>query len=518
VNPPQEQTPSSAFESFEVGEGESVSRRRVVRGGTLASLGSLTSQAISLIGFIVLARLAPPSTFGAYAAASILTGASLLFAESGMQSAVIQRPDRVQEAASTAFAANVVGALGLAGIAATLAPLIGLFFHSGEIARVAAALAGTIPLNAASIVPGALLARRVSYRFALIGPFESLAYATAAITALAGGLGLWGLVLATYAAAGARTTIVWVISGWRPSFGLVSWEMWRSLSRYGRPVVLSSFFDEVGRAGGTAVVGRMLNTSALGQFRSAQRLVLQPNTAIVYGSAYVLLPAFSRIWQNEKRFHDSILRALRTLMLMIFPVSLVFIPLGRPFATVLLGQPWRGAGPIMMAMAGVGIAAALGSISAETFKATGRTGLLPRLHALSALLPVALMFALRDLGAPGMGLAVSLGTGMVAVYAIHTLSRITSIPLGVILGEIRPAATSGIVMVGGTFVLDRLLVHAGQSHAVAGALLLVLDLVGAVSLYLGSLCLLSRGSVLELKELTKLLVGRADRSPSSAAG
>jgi O-antigen/teichoic acid export membrane protein len=518
VKPPQEQSSSQNLESFDYAEGETVSRQKVVRGGTLASLGSIMSQAIALIGFIILARLAPPSTFGAYAAASILTGASLLFAESGMQSAVIQRPDRVEEAASTAFIANVVGGLALAGLAAALAPLIGLLFHSGEIARAAAALAGTIPVNAASIVPGALLARRVSFRFAFIGPFESLAYGTAAISALAGGLGLWGLVLATYAAAAARTTVVWVVSGWRPSFDLVSWDMWRSLSRYGRPVVLSSLFSELGNAGNTAVVGRMLNTSVLGQFRSAQRLVQQSNSAIIYGSAYVLLPAFSRIWQDEKRFHESILRALRTLALIIFPVSLVFIPLGQPFATVLFGQPWRGAGPIMMAMAGVGIATALGSISAETFKATGRTGLLPRFHALGALLPIALMFALRDLGATGMGLALSLGLGVVASYAIGTLARITRIPPRVIIAQIQPAATSGILMVAGTFALDRFLVQAEQSDGLVGALLLALDLVGAVLLYLGSLSLLSRRSVLELKEVAKLLVGRPERSPSTATG
>jgi PST family polysaccharide transporter len=518
VNPPAEGDGSPGLESSDIPEVGTVSRQRVVRGGTLAALGSFSSQAIALIGFIILARLAPPSTFGAYAAASILTGASLLFSEAGMQSAVIQRPDRVEEAASTAFIANVVGGFALAALAAAFAPLIGLFFHSGKIGIAAVALAGTIPLNAASIGPGAILARRVSFRFAFVGPFEALAYAIAAITALAGGLGLWGLVVATYAAAAARTTTVWLVSGWRPSFHLVSWEMWRSLSRYGRPVVLSSLLDEAGRAGSTALVGRLLSTSALGQFRSALRLVLQPNTAIVYGSAYVLLPAFSRIWQDEKRFHDSILRALRTLMLMILPVSLVFIPLGRPIATILLGHPWRGTGPIMMAMAGVGIASALGSISAETFKATGRTDLLPRLHALGALVPVALMFALRDLGAPGMGLAMSLGSGMVAVYAIRVLGRITSIPLGVILGEIRPAATSGALMVAGTFVLDRFLVHAGQNDGVAGAMLLAVDLLGAGLLYLGSLCLLSRRSALELKEVARLLVGRPERSASSAAG
>ena len=52
----------------------------------------------------------------------------------------------------------------------------------------------------------------------------------------------------------------------------------------------------------------------------------------------------------------------------------------------------------------------------------------------------------------------------------------------------------------------------------AGASLLAIDLLGAVLLYLGSLFLLSRQSALELKEVAKLLVGRAERSASTVVG
>jgi O-antigen/teichoic acid export membrane protein len=492
-------------------------RRRVVRGGTLAALGLLTSQAISLTTFVVLARLAPPATFGAYAAASILLGISWFFTEAGMEAAVIQRIDHVQEAASTGFVANIVGGLCLAALAAACAPVIGLFFHSGEIATAAAVMAGTIGLNAASIVPGALLRRRVSFLYAFVEPWASLAYGATAIAALATGLGLWGLVLATYTAACARTMAVWLLARWRPSFGLVSWQIWRSLSVYGRPVVLSSLLREIGSAGSTALVGRALGTSDLGRFRSAQRFVLQANAAIVYGSGYVLFPAFARIWQDERRFQDSILRALRTLTLIVFPLSLVFLPLGRPFATVLLGERWRGAGPIMMAMAGVGVALALDSICAEAFKATGRTDLLPRMHGLAAVVPLAFMIPLLHFGAPGMGLAISLGTGTVAAYALWGLSGVARIPLRMILAQIRPALGGALLMAAGVYLVDRYLVHASNGNGLAGAGLLALDLLAAAGLYLGSLSLLWRRSLVELTELGKLLLGRLDRSASTAA-
>jgi PST family polysaccharide transporter len=494
-----------------------VSRRRAVRAGTLATLALVTSQTISFIGFIVLARLAPPRTFGAYAAASILLGVGMLFTDSGMRAAVIQRQDRLDEAASTAFAANILGGLVLGGVAAASAPLIGHFFHSGEITRAAAVLAGIIPIHAVQIVPGALLQRRVSFRLPFIGVLASTAYVAAGIVTLANGLGVWGLVVATYAAAVASTAGIFALSSWRPSLALISQEIWWSLSRYGRPVVLSLFLREVGLAGSTAVVGRLLGPGDLGRFRFAQRVALQISGAVVTGSAYVLLPAFARIWQDEKRFQASVLRSLRTLTLIVFPLSLSLIPLGQPFATIFLEGTWEDTGSILIAMSGVGIALALDSISSEAFKATGRTELLPRMHGLTAAVPIALMLAFKDRGAAGMGLAMSLGMLVVAAYALWALSGVTHIPFRIILSQIRPAATGALLMAAGVYLLDRQFVHAGANQGLLGLFLFALDLLLAGGLYLGSLLLVSRNAVLELREVAKLLVGRIGSSRSSAA-
>jgi PST family polysaccharide transporter len=433
-----------------------------------------------------------------------------------MQSAIVQRSGRVEEAASTAFAANIVGGFCLAALAAALAPLIGLFFHSGEIARVAAVMAGTIPINAAAIVPGALLQRRLSFRFPLVGPLEACVYVASAIVGLSTGLGVWGLVIATYASSAARTAAVLGLASWRPSVKLVSWEVWRSLSRYGRPVVLSSLLREIGFAGSTAFVGRVLGTGDLGRFRAAQRAVLQLTTAVVFGSNYVLLPVFSRAWQDEERFRHAIIRALRTLTLIVFPVSLVFIPLGRPFATIFLGDQWASAGPIMMAMAGVGVALSIDAVCSEAFKAAARTDLLPRMHGLTAVAPIAFMFALQGFGAPGMGLALSLGMGVVAAYAIGGLSRVSRTPLRLLVVQIQPAASSGLLMATAVYFLDRHVIRAESGHGAVAFGLFALDLVAAGAAYFAFLLLLSRKSAAELKELAQLLVGRAAGSHSTA--
>jgi PST family polysaccharide transporter len=290
------------------------------------------------------------------------------------------------------------------------------------------------------------------------------------------------------------------------------------LSRYGRPVLLSLFLREVGFSGTVAVVGRLLGTADLGRFRAAQRIALQTNTAVVYGGAYVLFPAFARIWEDEHRFRHLILRAIRNLSLIVFPLSLLFLPLGQPFADIFLGRGWQGVGKVLMAMSGVGIALAFDSISSEAFKATGTTGLLPRMHALTATVPVFLMLALHNFGVTAMGLALSLGMIVVAAYATWSLSRMTHLPLPTILVEALPALVGSLVMAVALYVVDRQVVHAGEHAHTVGALLFALDLLLAGVFYFSALLVVSRRSVLELLQLAKLVVGRRGPSaPSTAA-
>src|SRR5438105_14796717 len=85
--------------------------RIVVRGAGLAGAGHILTQVISLVAYLALARLATPHEFGQLAAGSIVVGAGLLVSEAGMLAAVVQRRDRVEEAASTALVATVLGGI-----------------------------------------------------------------------------------------------------------------------------------------------------------------------------------------------------------------------------------------------------------------------------------------------------------------------------------------------------------------------------------------------------------------------
>ena len=324
---------------------------RVLRGVGLAGSGYALTQAIILATYLVLARLTTPLAFGQYAEAAVLVGVGLLFTESGMLAALIQRRDRVEEAANTALLATLASGIAVSLLALAAAPLIGLFFRSDTVGAVAAAIAGQLFLRSATVVPNAMLERRLAFlRRTVVEPLAALAFAAAAIIAMSNGMGVWGLVIGNYVQIGVDAALTWALARWRPRPRLASLGMWRELVRFGRHVIAAGVVQRVGEQADRVLVGRFVGTAALGQYQYALRLAMAPFEATLAVASHVLFPAFARISHDRDRLSSAYLRSLRWVMVVSMPASLILFPLGEPLAVILFGEVWRPAGQALMAM------------------------------------------------------------------------------------------------------------------------------------------------------------------------
>jgi PST family polysaccharide transporter len=422
----------------------------VVRGATYAGLGFALTQVAALGFYIVMARLAGPSTFGAFAAASLVVGVTSLFAESGMQGALIQRKDRLEEAAATAVFATFGAGILLSLLALVTAPLVGLFFHSHQIGLAAASMSGVLFLNAASAVPDALMQRRMSFlRRVIVDPLNMFAYGLAATIMLSYGWGIWALVAASYIAGVVRVSSAWLLNRWRPNLRLASFEMWRELARFGRHVVASEFLREISTIGNIAILGRALGPAALGQFRFGQRIATQIATPVSVASAYVLYPALARIADDEPRLASAARRSLRIVAVVVFPLAFALPAVGQQLVVLLLGNEWRTAGDVLAALFGVTATLPLIQIAAEIFKAKNAPRYLPRLHGIAAVSSLVLMLAALSWGVVGVAGALSLSSLIVAAYALGVVASLLDSSLPRLTQELAPAcvAASGAALV-----------------------------------------------------------------------
>jgi PST family polysaccharide transporter len=421
--------------------------RTVARGVGLASAGYVFTTVLSLGQYLALARLASPREFGELAGGSIVVGVGMLVSESGMLAALVQRRDRLEEAAATAVIATVLGGVLLSLVALAASPLVGAFFHNSTTGHVAAALSGCVFLAEVSIVPEALMQRRFSFmRRVVLDPVSTFLGAAAGIAGTAAGLGVWGLVLGVYAALGSQAVLAWVFARWRPRLRLASFGMWRELAGYGRHVLAGSGLQRVNLEGRTAIVGHGLGASTLGQYSMAFRLAIQPRALLVNGVSYVLMPALARIADDAQRFRSATLRAFRSVVIAAVPLNLLLVPFGRSATVLLFGDRWAPCGSALAWMAGLGILGAADSVASESSKASGQPEWLPRMHGLRTAAVLGLTAALLPWGLNGAAFALTAAELVAASLSVYAMSRVTGAAIRSIVAQGWEAAVGGVAL------------------------------------------------------------------------
>lgn len=484
----------------------------VVRGASLAAAGYLVAQALNLGFYVALARLLEPSDFGEFAAATVLIGFTLLLTESGLASAVIQRRDRVEEAASTAAVATIFSGIGFSLLALATAPLVGAFFDSSTVTALAAASAGTIFLRTASSIPDALLQRRFSFlRRLVIEPAQVVGFGVASVIAASQGMGPWSLVIGQYAGFALDVVLGWILVRWRPRWSQVSFGMWRELVGYGRHVLVATTVLHAGEQASTLIVGRALGTGPLGQFRYSLRLAATPFQVLLAGAAYVLFPAFSRIADQAKRLEAAFLRSLRWVAVLSFPAGLVFVPLGVPIAVVVFGEPWRPAGEALVAMCLFPAGSMLSSIVSEALKAIGKPSLLTRMHTVTGVVTALSMLALVPAGLTAAAAGLSIGAMAGGLYALVLMRRAAGTSPRAMLREVLPPALAALAAALALLPLEAFVVDAESHGTAAGAALLVGEAAVGLALYLAALAALAPATARELGQGAGALLRRVAR-------
>ena len=492
--------------------------RTVVRGISIAGLGYIGAQAITLGFYLALARLATPSDFGELAAGSLVVGVGMWVSESGMMAAVIHRREGVEEAASTAAVASLAGGLGFSLLALAFSPLVGLFFHSSTIGQVAAVMSGTILLRTLDLAPSALMQRRFSFvRRTVVEPATAAAFGIGAVIGTANGLGVWGLVIGVYCGAVVALVLSWSLARWRPDLSMASFETWKEMARYGRHVLAAVIIRQVGEQADTIWLGRFLGTAPLGQYRYAFRLASTPFLALVAAASYVLFPAFARIATDMERFERAFLRSLRWMCLVGFPAGLIMVPLGEPLAVTLFGDVWRPAGVAAAFMCLFCAGSCLISVAAEAIKAHGRTSTLTRINTVFTVASVIAMGALLPFGLNGVAAGVSIGAIVGGVYGIRAVRWTVGFTLSEARREMIGPAVSSVVMAAAVFVLDRDVLRASHQGTIEALLLIALESLVGLIVYLAMLRVVAPTGFGEVMDALRAGANRVRRPTPPAA-
>jgi O-antigen/teichoic acid export membrane protein len=421
----------------------------IKRGVAISASGVVIVQVISIVQTLVLGRLLGPVEVGVYTAGSVLMGFVMIVAEGTLSQALIQREHDVEDAATTAFVATALSGLLLSLAALATAPIIGMLFHSERVGTIAAATSGLMLLHSFSTVPDAMMQRAFQFtRRIIIGPVMCATFAVVAIVFAALGFGAWAMVIGSYASMTMWVVLSWTLSKWRPFRGRASFRTWREMAKFSYPVAVEGLAERVRESLEALIVGRLLGTAALGQYRYAFRIGSLPAGGIIQSCSFVLFPAFSRIAGDKQRLKQAFLRALGWLWFAALPIAAVMILAGEQIVVLLLGAQWQPAGVATEAMAGMGLGLALLAVAAEAIKGAGRSSLLMWLAAIHLGFGLPAVLIMLPYGLVGVGLAVSvthLVLGAVSVILARPIVGISFREVGACLVPSTMAAAVALV-------------------------------------------------------------------------
>lgn len=479
-----------------------------LRRGAAISTGTLVfTQLVTLAQTLVLARLLSPAEVGWFAAGTVLSTFLLTFAEGGMSNALVQRDGRLHDATVTVFWVTLLTGVGWAIVTVACAPLMSHFFKNEIVGMITAVSAGTIVLHALTYVPDALMQRRFDFRERLIvQPVTTVTFAVTSVALCANGMGVWGLVIGSYCSIVAWLIATWVLAGWRPwGAGRPSFTLWRQLAKFSMPLVVWTVVNRARDLLETGVVGGALSATALGYYRYGRRLGALPEVAVINVGSYLLFPAFSRLAGDPERFRSAFLRALQVLWCLMVPVACFIVAAGEPLVTVLLGEKWRGAGVMLVALAGIGPGVALMAIGMESIKGMGRTRLLHWVTVVSTALAIGLLFLLLPFGVAGVGLALSISYLSAGVLALLLARPLVGVTFGELAHQLAPPILVAVVPALAIGLLEHLFIHSDQRGFLLGTVLMLAEGVAFLVLYAIGLAMLVPPAWQELSSMVRLM-------------
>ncbi len=370
-------------------------RYKIVSSSKWSFASEAISKGLSPLLLLVVARLLTPEDFGVVGAATVVISFCQIFWEAGFAKALIQAEVGIEKKATAAFWCNAVMSVVIFILLFVLAPYLALLFSDDTLTLVIRVLGLTLIFSSLSCIYTALFQRGFMFRaIFLVRLFSSMLTGFTFIALALLKCRYWALVGGMLVGSLAQLILSCLLSPWRPkiefdlsaALKMIPFSMWVLVSG-----VLTWFYLWAD----SFVIGAYLNTHDLGLYRTGQTFVsfilalsLSPITPLLFS-------VFSRMQNDKSLIKASLLRAIRAITMIAFPIGFGLTVISEPLIHTVLGPKWLEATPVVALMAIVQAISWLWGANADAYRAIGKPDIEAKIWALGILyyLPVYLLVA-----------------------------------------------------------------------------------------------------------------------------
>lgn len=374
------------------------------------------SSAVTLVLFIVLARILEPMDFGLFALASVLVEVGRVVSSGGFGQAVIRAQEPDDRFLSTVFWLNLVLSMGFASLIILAAPLYAYFLGNADSLYIIYALALTLPLGSLGAVHGSLLAREFRYsQLTLQAMLSGVSSGVIAVMLALNGFGVWALVAQAFVGATVSIVFAWVVCRWRPSLQFDA-SVVRSIAAFGSSLAVTQLVWMLLVRVQDLFIGSFYGPAAVGIYRIAWRMIELIANMLLSPIGGVSLVSFSRMQAEPERLRHAYGQMIRYASFLVFPMVLGFGATAGLLIPLIFGADWAGAVPVAQVLSLMVIPFVFNFFSGPALTASNHPG---------EVLKVAVVQLLTTI----LFTCIAVRFGLVAVAAAYVMRAYVTLPL-----------------------------------------------------------------------------------------
>lgn len=315
-------------------------KEKTLSGVKWSAIGRFSTQGISFVIGLILARLLSPADYGVTGMVGIFFAIAGTFIDSGFGSALIRKKDCTDVDYSTAFYFNAVVGLICCILLSLAAPFIADFFNTPILADIVVVMSINMFISSLSIVQGARLTAAIDFKTqAKISLITTVFSGIVGITMAYNGFGVWSLVWQGVFANILRTILLIIFTKWYPKW-LFSTESFKYLFNFGSKILTASLLHTVYANLSTMFIGKYYTAKDLGYYARGESMASLPSTNITGILGSVTYPVLSKIQDDDKHLINVYRKYIAITSMVIFFGMFLLAALAKPLILTLLTDKW----------------------------------------------------------------------------------------------------------------------------------------------------------------------------------
>lgn len=425
------------------------------KGVIWSALERFSLQGVQFLVMIVMARVLLPKDYGLIGMTTVFVSLSSSLIDSGFSQALIRKIDRTEVDKSTIFLFNVFVGFAVYLFFFTIAPYVAAFYGNPILISVIRWISLSSLINSFAVVQRAEFSVRID--------FKSIAKASiiaAIISGLIGislaytGYGVWALVVQQISTALISTSVLWLLSTWRPTL-VFSVKSFKELFKFGSNLLISGLLDTLYREIYPIIIGKLYSANSLGHYSRAKNFVDFPSASLTGILQRVTYPLLCEIQNEEERMEKVYRKIIRFSAYIMFPIVIGLASVSDSFVYLTIGPQWNFCGKLLCLLCFASVWYPINAINLNLLQVKGKSNIYLRLEIIKKTMYISILLITSPLGVEKMCYGQIVGSFLSVIINTYYSGRLINFGFVKQIKDILPTiALSIVIFVSNKFMLS----------------------------------------------------------------